>query len=300
MQKLFEYSFPALGSINQIKIFSETEEFSNKISELVIAEVKTIEAKFSRYQSKSIISQINAAAGQDPILVDAETSALLDYADQCFKESGGLFDITSGILRRVWDFKVQKIPEQKSIESLLGLIGWNQVQWNNPYFHLPKIGMEIDFGGIGKEFAVDRCAALCLEAGVKSGFVNLGGDLRVLGPRPDGSAWIIGLQHPRQKDKILNYVKLFKGALATSGDYERFIEVNGKRYCHILNPKTGWPVSDLQSVTIFGESCLVSGSLATITMLYGEKRGSLLLKNNQVPHLLVDCEGKCKVFPSSD
>ncbi|MCB0340043.1 MAG: FAD:protein FMN transferase [Bdellovibrionales bacterium] len=283
--------------MNQINLLVEERGFADALSKKVVEEVQRIETKFSRYKQDSIISRINAAAGKDPVRVDPETAGLLDYAEACFRESSGLFDITSGILRRAWDFKGCILPSKDAVENLLPLIGWNLVEWEKPLIRLKKPGMEIDFGGIGKEFAVDSCVALCMQAGAHSGFLNFAGDIFVLGPRQNNQAWQIGVKHPRKKSEVLTTISLTQGALATSGDYERYIEIDGRRYCHILNPKTGYPVQDFQSVTVMGPSCLVAGSIATITMLLGKKRGESFLRSNKVSSVLVDSKGLKSSFP---
>jgi len=285
-QHLFEYSFNALGGKNEIKIFAKDPDLATKISDAIVSECRRIETKFSRYNSDSIVTKINSAAGLESTAVDPETAGLFDYAAACYQQSEELFDITSGILRRVWNFKNKSIPTNDEILEVLPLIGWNKVEWKNQKIRLPLKGMEIDLGGIGKEYAVDRCFGIAWESGIRSGFVNLGGDLRVLGPRPDESPWSIGIQNPREMGTAIAQVKLTGGALATSGDYEKFIELNGVRYCHIMNPKTGWPVQGVKSVTVMTDSCLIAGTLSTIAMLFGPKRGQEFLESQAVKFLM--------------
>jgi thiamine biosynthesis lipoprotein len=147
--------------------------------------------------------------------------------------------------------------------------------------------MEIDFGGVVKEYAVDRAAVLCWQSGIRHGLVNLGGDIKVIGPRADGSPWRVGIQHPHQKEAVMQTVSLSEGALASSGDYERCIEVNGVRYGHVLNPKTGWPVKYLAAVSVVGDFCVVAGSASTIAMLK-EDSGPEWLASLGLPYLWVD------------
>src|SRR6185295_7994355 len=150
-------------------------------AEAAIAELRRIEAKYSRYRDDSVIGQINARAGRgEALAVDAETAALLHFAAQLHADSGGRFDITSGVLRRAWDFASGQLPSAAQIERLRPLVGWPQVQWDGHSIALPRAGMALDFGGIGKEYAADRCAALLAERGIVHGFVELGGDIRVL------------------------------------------------------------------------------------------------------------------------
>ena len=136
--------------------------------------------------------------------------------------------------------------------------------------------MEIDFGGIGKEYAADRAATVCAEQGIANGLVNLGGDVRAIGPQPDGTPWRVGIRHPRREGAAIATVLLSAGAVATSGDYERYFEVDGKRYCHILDPRTGQPVAHWQSVSVVAPLCVVAGSCATIAMLLGHEAAAFL------------------------
>jgi thiamine biosynthesis lipoprotein len=148
--------------------------------------------------------------------------------------------------------------------------------------------MEIDFGGCVKEYAVDRVAELCRTSGVRHGLVNLGGDMVVVGPHPDGSAWRIGVAHPRQTQAAIAWVALEHGAIASSGDYERFMLVDGERYCHILNPKTGSPARGLASASVLAPQCLIAGTASTVALLEGRERGPAWLRELGLPHIWVD------------
>lgn len=289
--KSHSFSFDAMACGNTLEFFWPGRSEAARLARKIIAEVKRIEAKYSRYLENSVTSTINRAAGLAPVRVDAETAALLDYADVCHRQSGGLFDITSGVLRRCWDFRRAIVPSRESIAQLLPLIGWERVHWRDRQVGLSVAGMELDFGGLGKEYAADRAAAVALQLGAAHGFVNLGGDVRVMGPHPDGAPWIIGIAHPRRPADVVAKVALKGGALATSGDYERYFERDGRRYCHILNPRTGYPVSGLQSASVAAPLCLVAGSLSTIAMLK-EAEGCAFLDAQSFPSLRVDAEGK--------
>jgi thiamine biosynthesis lipoprotein len=151
--------------------------------------------------------------------------------------------------------------------------------------------MELDFGGIGKEYCADRVATVMVDSGARHGLVNLGGDIRVVGPHPDGSPWTVGIRHPRADNTVLALAKLADGALATSGDYERYFELDGKRYCHMLNPRTGYPVATMQSVTVIAPLCTVAGGVCTLAMLRGAT-GLRFLVNQGFPYIAVDNQGK--------
>jgi thiamine biosynthesis lipoprotein len=161
--------------------------------------------------------------------------------------------------------------------------------------------MELDFGGFGKEYAADRAATLLMGAGFASGFVNLGGDIRLLGPRPDGSPWTLGIAHPRVAGGVIAELALTEGALATSGDYERYLEHAGQRYCHILDPHTGWPVSHWQSVSVVAPACLAAGALSTIAMLK-QAQAPAFLAEQGVLHVLIDAGGQLQqhVWPLAE
>ena len=287
--KLFIFPFRAMGGPNELQIYANDDSSAQKTADLAIAEVARIEAKYSRYRDDSVLSQINQSAGLGATTVDTETAALLDYADACYLQSDGLFDISSGVLRRVWNFSQPRIPTREEINQVLMHIGWQKIAWHRPVLSLPA-GMEIDFGGIGKEYAADRVASVCMEHGAQHGFVNLGGDIRVFGPHPDGSPWSIGIAHPRRDDRVLASIAIPSGAIATSGDYERYFEIDGKRYCHILHPQTGFPASDLRAVTVVAPLCTVAGSLCTMAMLKGNG-GLDFLHEQEMPWMAVNAKG---------
>ena len=282
-------AFHAMAAENEIQVHGD-EEAARRAAREAIAEVARIEAKYSRYRPGSVVSRINAGAGS-AFEIDAETRGLLAYADACFVQSGGLFDATSGVLRRAWRFDEPRVPDDAQIAPLLRLVGWARVDLDGMRVRLPERGMELDFGGFGKEYAVDRAAAVLREAGVDSALVNLAGDLMVLGPQPDGSAWRVGIRHPRREGALIATLPVASGALATSGDYERFIEVDGVRHCHVLDPRTGRPARGFQSVTVHAASCLVAGSASTIAMLKGRDAGLAWLRSLGLPHFCVLGDG---------
>jgi thiamine biosynthesis lipoprotein len=199
-------------------------------------------------------------------------------------------------LRRAWDFKSKKVPTQAELEFVLPLVGWDKVQWGGGKVQLTREGMELDLGGIGKEYAVDRACGMLLSAGVTSALVNLGGDVRVIGAQADGGSWRVGIAHPREQGATIATVELRGGAVATSGDYERFFEVDGKRYSHILNPRTGFPVQGFQSVSVVADSCLIAGTASTVAMLLGKKGGKGFLKRLGLRSVVVEETGAVVSF----
>lgn len=257
-----------------------------------MSEVFRIEQRYSRYRPDSFLSAINEAAARGgSIEVDEETAALLDYSYACYRKSGGSFDITAGVLRRAWDFSAAKAPEQCDIDRLLPLVGLDKLRWERPVLTFPVSDMELDFGGLGKEYAADRAAEICSAHGIRHGLADLGGDIRVIGPHPDSEPWRIEIRHPRKPDSFMATVMIERGSIASSGDYERFMDIEGTRYCHILDPKTGWPVRGLSSVSVLSEQCLVAGSVATIAMLMG-KGGMQWLKDLGVRYICMDEQGR--------
>lgn len=289
---LQHFPFLAMGSPCEIQLFADNEQTARRIADSAIQDVLNLEQRYSRYRPDSLLSQINqVAASGGQIEVDAETAGLLNYAETCYQQSDGLFDITSGLLRRVWNFKENKIPSQADIDGLLPLIGWHKLRWNPPYLEFPIAGMEIDFGGIVKEYAADRAAALCRQSGIAHGIVNLGGDVSIIGPRADRQPWRIGIGHPRQNDALLTTLSLRQGAVASSGDYQRCIVIDGIHYSHILNPKTGWPSRHLACVSVVDDLCVVAGSASTIAMLK-EEQGIAWLESLKLPYLWVDHQGQ--------
>ncbi len=264
------FPFRAMGGDNELQLDAADPARAQRAADAAIADVVRIEAKYSRYRDDSLVTRINRAAGGDAVDIDAETAALVAYADRCFAESGGRFDLTSGVLRRAWDFRRQppKLPAPEALADARTLVGWAEVEWCEHSIRLPRAGMEIDFGGIGKEYAADRAATLCMEHGVAHGLVNLGGDVRAIGVQADGMPWRVGIQHPRAAaGKVIAYVDLADGAVATSGDYERYFDLDGRRYCHIIDPRTGMPVAHWQSVSVVAPLAVVAGSCATVAML---------------------------------
>lgn len=261
--------FFAMGSPCELLIAGVSPDRVAAAARCCATEAWRIEAAWSRYRDDNIVHAIHHAAGQ-AVRVDDETAALLDFAALCFQLSDGRFDISSGVLRRVWTFdQSSPPPSPAAVSTCLQHVGWHKVTWQRPWLTLPS-GMEIDFGGIGKEYAVDRAflavQQLCPDAAI---LVNFGGDLHAGKPPPGLAAWTIAVEDPHGA-AALRHLTLQCGALATSGDAHRFVLHEGKRYGHILNPTTGWPVQDApRSVTVAADSCVQAGMLATFAMLHG-------------------------------
>lgn len=276
--------FKAMASPCELLVEGADEAQARVLLEAAAAEALRIEAKFSRYRDDSVIAMLHRSRGE-PVAVDDETALLLDYAAACHAMSDGLFDVTSGVLREAWRFDgSDRVPKADRVRVLVERIGWHKLHWQRPKIVLPP-GMEIDLGGIGKEYAVDRVLALLRSQAALPMLVNFGGDLAVSGLRADGRAWQVGVERPdaQQRSAVLR-LDLSAGALATSGDARRYLLKDGVRYGHILDPRDGWPVRGApRSVTVAAGRCTEAGTLATLAMLQGP-RAEEWLAGQGVPH----------------
>ncbi len=274
----FVYSFQAMASPCEVRVEGGDSDAALAAGRAGEAEAHRIEAKFSRYRPDSVVGRIHAAAGQ-PVDVDTETADLLDFAAQCFELSGGLFDITSGVLRRIWRFDGSGVlPGRAEVRAMRELVGWDKVSWRRPTVTLPS-GMEIDLGGLGKEYAVDCALALAQKVVPQPILVNFGGDLRVSGPRADGAPWTVAIESVDDESRTAGVLELTGGALATSGDARRFLMKDGVRYGHILDPRTGRPVTGTpRSVTVAAPTCVEAGMIATFAMLQGRRAEAFLME----------------------
>jgi len=289
---LYRFEFSAMASLHELKLLSDDESRVRAAATAAIADVQRIERKYSRYRDDSVTCAINRAAGTAPVAIDAETAALLDYAQACYAMSDGAFDITSGVLRAAWDFRrtPPSLPDEDTVRDLLRLVDWPAVEHDREHVFLPRAGMEIDFGGIGKEYAADRAASVLRDAGIVHGLVNLGGDVRIVVAQPDGAPWRVGIQHPRNDRSVIATAPLAEGAMATSGDYQRYFDIDGVRFCHLIDARTGWPVSAWQSISVVAPLCSVAGSCETIAMLAGD-RAEAFLRSQGFAYLAIDRNG---------
>jgi FAD:protein FMN transferase len=272
----WHFMFHAMATPCELRLETNDRATALAASRAVESEARRIELKFSRYRDDSIVGQINASNGKD-VTVDAETAHLLDFAANCFDVSGGLFDITSGVLRRVWKFDgSDRLASAEQIKSVTPFVGWNKVTWRSPVIALPP-GMEIDLGGLAKEYAVDRALAAMQAITKHPALVNFGGDLRVSGPRKNGLRWRVAIESVEAAGQLAGLLELADGAIATSGDSRRFLLKDGVRYGHILNPRTGRPVAHApRSVTVAAATCVEAGMIATLAVLQGRNAEKFL------------------------
>jgi FAD:protein FMN transferase len=272
---LLAVKFTAMASPCEVLVPSISHRAALVIGAVAAQEAWRIEKKFSRYRHDSVTAWIHRNRGT-PIEVDEETAALINFASRCFDLSEGLFDITSGVLRRVWKFDgSDRIPDAAAVDGLLPLIGFGKLQWNPPRLLLPG-GMELDFGGIGKEYAVDCAYELLARRNSTPFLINFGGDLRANRPRLQGP-WQVGIERPDTEQEPTLLLDLSYGALATSGDSRRYLLKDGVRYGHVLHPGTGWPVLGApRSVSVAASSCIEAGLLATMALLHGDRAQAFL------------------------
>lgn len=276
--------FMAMASPCEVLLQVDSEDEAGQLASLALQEARRIERKFSRYRGDNIVRAINSSNGR-PIAIDEETGRMLQYAAQCYDLSGGRFDVTSGILRRAWRFDGGEFaPDQRQIEVLLESVGWVKVELKPDSIRL-RPGMEIDLGGIGKEYAADRVADQLFQECQASLMVNFGGDIRAIAADTASPPWIIGIEDPHHDGGVVGSLEVANGATATSGDARRFCLVDGRRLGHILNPHTGWPVANApRSVTVIADYCTEAGFLATLAILNGADAESFLTAQGVVFH----------------
>jgi thiamine biosynthesis lipoprotein len=269
--------FAAMASPCELLIESTDQNIARMLTKQALSETKRIELKYSRYIANNLMDKINHSNGR-AVDIDIETFRLIEFANTCYQLSDGLFDVTSGVLRKVWKFDgSDNIPKHTEIEPLLASIGWHKVKYNHAQVTLP-IGFELDFGGIGKEYAVDAVSTICKKlTPLNSVLINFGGDIQVTRPRQDSKFWQVGIERPEIEGKTNAVVNIASGGLATSGDARRFLLKDHIIYGHILNPLTGYPIVDApRSITVAAEHCTQSGLLATLALLQGPEAEQFL------------------------
>jgi thiamine biosynthesis lipoprotein len=259
-----------MGSPCELLFDTGDESLAQALTTAAAGEAWRIEAQFSRYLPDNVVHRINIAAGR-AITVDDETADLLDFAAALFGLSEGRFDISSGVLREAWNFDGgDQLPDAAAVAHVLKKVGWHKVSWVRPTLTMPA-GMQIDFGGIGKEYAVDKAAGIIAELSNIPVLVNFGGDLFATAAARKQGGWQVGIEaYDAAESRAQRLIRLQNGALATSGDARRYILRDGIRYGHILDPHTGWPVRGApRSVTVAADTCTEAGMIATLAMLRG-------------------------------
>jgi thiamine biosynthesis lipoprotein len=244
--------------------------------------VHAFEAKYSRFQPTSIVSRINDAAGKEWVQIDPETEGLLAMCDTIFFMTRGILDPSALPLIRIWNWRADPpvIPDAATIAGALRLVGWSKVRREPGKVFLPEKGMALDFGGFGKEYAVDIVSLIAKDHGVVNSLVDFGHDLRAAGAPPGRPAWHIGLEDPKIPGMTWASVALTGKSIASSGDYIRSFTVTGKRYGHIIDPRNGWPVANgCTQASVIADTCLQAGMLSTSAFVAGVEKGLEMIRS---------------------
>ena len=272
---LRKLAFHALGTQCEVQ-YAADEMQAAGFERAAVSWVTAFEAKYSRFKPDSLVSRINSAAGRDWIEVDAEMEGLLQLCDTLHFMTQGVLDPTALPLIQLWNYKAEhpRVPTDAEVSAALSLVGWKKVQRRAGKIFLPTSGMALDFGGFGKEYAVDVVAQLALDHGITSALVDFGHDLRASGAPPGRPAWHVGLEDPQKPGAAAGSVAVVGKGVASSGDYLRCFTAGGKRYGHIIDPRNGRPVANgCSQATVIAGTCLQAGVLSTTAFVLGVPRG---------------------------
>ena len=285
------HAFYAMGSDCLIHLVGEARAIGEAAMS-AHAEVSRLEAKYSRFRNDSFVRRLNTVAASGGSMgLDKESLALIAFAKEVSALSNGAFDITARPVQRLWRAGLGRPPSEKRLRSALECVGLDKIRLSQDRIHFLACAMELDLGGLVKEYAADRAAEMCASKGVHSGWVNLAGDVRVIGPQPNGAPWPMALRAPPVLKSPPPERAVTKGGLATSGDYERFLTIRNQRYSHIIDPRTGRPSFGLSSVTVFADTSLLAGSLSTSAMALGQA-GEPWLAALGVDYIAIDDAGR--------
>jgi FAD:protein FMN transferase len=277
----YKLSFQAMNTICRVHLRTTNAKLARDLQTEVLQWVAWFEARYSRFIPDSLIGRINSAAGKHWVDVDPETDALFNLCQEMIFFTRGVFDPTALPLIRLWNWKANPpvVPDATAVQAAQELVGWRKIQRRPGAIFLPREGMSLDLGGIGKEYAVDRVLTLVLQHGIDSVLVDFGADVRVHGEPPEKGAWHIGLEDPKNPGHVWMGVAVTNHAVATSGDYLRHFLHQGRRYGHILDPRSGYPVNNgILSVSVIAPHCTVAGILSTSVCVLGPKEGMDLIR----------------------
>jgi FAD:protein FMN transferase len=280
---LHKLAFRAMSTLCCVNIHGVSADVARDFQREVVAWTGQFEARYSRFIPDSLIGRINAAAGEHWVEVDPETERIFALCQELFFFTSRAFDPTSLPLIKLWSWKNQPhvIPADDTVRAALELVGWNKVQRRAGGIFLPQAGMSLDLGGIGKEYAVDCVMNLAIQRGIPNVMVDFGRDVRVRGHALDKKFWWIGLEDPLAAGKCWTGVAVTNHAVATSGDTQRFFEINGRRYSHIIDPRTGYPADNgCRAVSVIAPSCTIAGLFSTTVFILGEKEGLQLIETH--------------------
>jgi FAD:protein FMN transferase len=275
--EIYKKSFKAMGCGFEATVVANDAQQADTFLDAAINNIRRIEALISSWDENSQTGNINRSAGIEPVQVDVELFNLIKRSIAISKLTDGAFDITYASMDKVWKFdgSVTQLPDSNTVKESVRKVGYQNIQLSedNRSVFLPEKGMKIGFGAIGKGYAADHTMNLLKSLGVTSGIINASGDLRTWGQQPNGEPWQIGVKNPLNKNKVFVLLPLVNQALVTSGNYEKFITIDGKRYAHIIDPRTGYPTSGLTSVTIIASSAELADALATSVFVMGKDVG---------------------------
>ncbi len=275
-------------------VVGDNKTQANQAIDAAIEEMQRIVTVMSEWQEETMISQVNAAAGKAPVTISRELFELLDASQDVSRQTQGKFDITFASAGKLWDFRAAKIPSKKKINDAIHSIDYTRLKLNREAMtaHITHADTKVGLGGIAKGYAVDRAADILRRFGFKEFSVNAGGDLFVEGRHQDG-LWRVGVQNPRNTDQVIALLPVANTAIATSGDYERFFIKDGKRFSHIIDPDTGYPADQCQSVTVLAPRTFIADALATGVFVMGPQKGLLLINRLQgIEAIIIDANGK--------
>ncbi len=284
-----------MGTTVEVTVVSEGR-VGEKLIEDAFREIKRLEDILSEWSDQSEINAINKRSGEGPVHVGPETLEVIARALYFSRVSKGAFDITWAVFRHVWDFNRSppQLPSKKEIARLLPLVDYRKVvvdEGSSTVF-LREKGMEIGLGGIAKGYAVGKASALLKDHGAAGGLINAGGNMAAWGQKENGDAWTIGVQDPRNRERLLGVLKITEGSISTSGDYERYFILNGKRYHHILDPRTGFSAEGCQAVTVLCSDPTDADAVSTAAFVLGPKKGLRFVEEMECQGLIVDSRGK--------
>ena len=267
-----------MGNRFEITVVGHNEAWAGERIAVGVQEIKRIEKLLTTFNDSSETNQVNAAAGITPVQVSEETFRLIQRSIRISDITQGAFDISYGSVdKSLWNFdaSMTKLPDEKTARRMVRLINYRNILLDEKEktVFLKEPGMRIGFGGIGKGYAAEMAKRVMRAAGVQNGIVNASGDLTCWGTQPDGQPWTIGIVNPNLKEKIFSYMSVTDMAVATSGNYEKFVLINGKKYSHTINPRTGRPVSGIKSVTIITPNAEIADAMATPVTIMGIKAG---------------------------
>lgn len=286
-----------MGCRFDITVIASNEAEGNTYIDIAAKEISRIENLISEWDSTTQISEVNRYAGVKPVKVDKEVFDLIVRSIKISELTDGAFDVTWAAMNHIWKFdgSMKRLPTQDEIATAIAKIGYKNILLNEKDLtvYLRLKGMRLGFGGIGKGYSADKSAALLKSMGVAGGLISASGDITAWGKQPDGRPWMIGITNPFNKDKIFAWFPFEGNSIGTSGDYENFVEFNGVRYTHIIDPRTGWPVHGIASVTIFGPNAELSTALTKAIFVMGKDIGINVIKQLKgIEYVVVDDHGK--------